>query len=164
MLLERNTCLGHLPRIQRDPHLALVAVLFRVNFLCFSEKGLSTAYRHWTFLPRDPPLLLVRWRHAVTSQPQLPAPLLTRSEAMLVFSPRMQPHQYGHPREMFSRYRPGSMKEPEEAQDWRRNVHTLCISSLSLGGPASSELWCPAPILLPVGVNSFPTQFFSLPV
>ena len=53
---------------KRDPHLALVEVLFHGNSLFFSEKGLSPAYKHWAFLLKGIPFPLVRWRNPITSQ------------------------------------------------------------------------------------------------
>lgn len=37
----------------KNPHLALVMVLFYVIFLSFDKKGLNSAYKHWTFLLGD---------------------------------------------------------------------------------------------------------------
>lgn len=51
---------------KRDHYLALVEVLFHLNFLAFDDKGLSPAYKHWAFLPRETPLPLARWRDPLT--------------------------------------------------------------------------------------------------
>lgn len=107
------------PEPKRDPPLALVEVLFHVNFLSFDEKWLVPAYKHWAFLPRDTPLPLDR-RDPITSQWQLFALLLTRGKVMLVFSiPGCNCPNVGA-LEM--------MVESGEDQDRRGNVYTVFIN------------------------------------
>lgn len=71
------------PESKRDPYLAS-----QVNFLFFDEKGLSFAYKHWAFLPRDTALPLVRWKDPITSQWHVPALLLAKDKVMLVIPPQ----------------------------------------------------------------------------
>lgn len=35
------------PEAKGDPNLALVEVVFHINFLSFGDKGFSPAYKHW---------------------------------------------------------------------------------------------------------------------
>ncbi|KAL6070930.1 hypothetical protein STEG23_005765, partial [Scotinomys teguina] len=67
----------YLTRGQERSHLALTEVLFHKNFLSFGDKGLSLAYKHWAYLPRNMSLPLVRWRDPISLKWQLSAPLLT---------------------------------------------------------------------------------------
>lgn len=43
------------PEAKGDPNLALVEVIFHINFLSFGDKGFSPAYKHWACLPWDIP-------------------------------------------------------------------------------------------------------------
>lgn len=57
--------------------------LFHMNILSFDDKRLSPAYKHWTSLPMNTLLLLVKWRDTTSLQWQLlpPQPV---GEGMLV--------------------------------------------------------------------------------
>ena len=83
------------PEVGRDPHLPLTEVLFRMNFLSFDDKGLSPAYKHWAFLPRNSPLLLVKWRDPISLQWLPPVPLLTQGRGYACAFLRL-PEQYGY--------------------------------------------------------------------
>jgi hypothetical protein len=104
------------PASKRDPHIALVGVLFHVNFLTFNEKGLSPAYKHWAFLSKNTLLPLVRWRNPINSQCQPLAPLLTRGPGYAwVFSPGATAPIVVPSRDVGQPWARGTMKEPE---DW----------------------------------------------
>lgn len=48
------------PESKHDLPLALAEAHFHLNFLTFDDQGLSPAYKHWAYLPRNTTLALVQ--------------------------------------------------------------------------------------------------------
>jgi len=160
---EGTICSGHLLRIQKrsTPSLGGDPVLCELSLFQWG-KGLSPAYKHWAFLLRDTPLLLVRWRDPIFSQWQPPAMFLTRGQGYACVSPRMQLCQYGCPREMFTQPWPRGQWRSQKTRSW----YILCLLIFLQPGRAN-ELWALvslSSILLPVAVNSPAYPITSLPM
>lgn len=56
------------PEAKWDPNLVLLEVLFHISFLSFDKVGLSPAYKHQAYLPRDISLPLLRWKEPINFQ------------------------------------------------------------------------------------------------
>lgn len=109
------------PEAKGDPNLALVEVVFHINFRSFGDKVFSPAYKHWACLPWDIPATgeveKLYIPHNGNSQP-LNGPRVR----MLASFHRVPPLQYRCPPDI----RPGTDQETLPKEEATDRCHNFC--------------------------------------
>lgn len=143
------------PEAKGDPNLALVEVIFHINFLSFGDKGFSPAYKHWACLPWES-LPLVRWKNSISPQWQLPAPEWPKGPYACIF-PQSTTTPIQMPSRCSSWYGPRNVAQGRSYRQVSYISVTFYIFVLLFALHSVEDLWVLVPlphILLPMRIDS----------